>query len=183
MRASSQEFLSVSRGVVLGFIMEKRDLYTETRELTGEFIYKGNEVPKGRYYLTVMAWIQNSKGELLLQLTSKQKKNKWATTGGHPKMGESSLEGIVNEIREELGIDVDKNLFSLFKTVKTEDDFVDLYCLKSDFDINAINVQEDEVEKVGWFKKEEVDGMIDSGLFLPEHVEFYHEFLEYLGYK
>lgn len=34
--------------------MELRDLYDENKNLTGETIYKGEEVPKGRYYITVV---------------------------------------------------------------------------------------------------------------------------------
>lgn len=163
--------------------MEKRDLYTENKELTGEFIYKGDAVPKGRYYLTVAVWIQNSKGEFLLQLTSPQKKHKWSTTGGHPKMGEGSLQGITTEIKEELGIDIDSSLPTLFKTIKTEDDFVDLYYLKSDIDINKVIVQEEEVESVDWFTKEEIDRLIENESFLSAHEEFYYDCLEYLENK
>jgi hypothetical protein len=52
---------------------EKRDLYNSNKQLTGEFVYKGEKIPKDRYYLTVVIWIQNSKDEFLLQLTSPQK--------------------------------------------------------------------------------------------------------------
>ena len=70
------------------------------------------------------------KGEFLLQLTVPTKHHRWSKTGGHPTTGESSLDGIITEIKEELGIDVDRNCLKLFKTIKTEDDFIDLYYLK-----------------------------------------------------
>ena len=110
--------------------MEIRDLYNENKELTGETILKGESVPKGRYYITVVVWIQNDKGEFLIQKRVKSKDGKWATTGGHPVSGETSKQGIITEIKEELGIDADINGIQLFKTIKTEDDFVDLYYLK-----------------------------------------------------
>ena len=47
--------------------MELRDLYDENKELTGETIYKGQDVPKERYYITVVVFIQNSKNEFLIQ--------------------------------------------------------------------------------------------------------------------
>lgn len=37
--------------------MELRDLYDENKELTGGTIYKGQDVPKGRYYITVVVFI------------------------------------------------------------------------------------------------------------------------------
>ncbi len=90
-------------------------------------IKKGENVPLGKYYITVVVFIENDQGQFLLQKRVQNKDGKWATTGGHPKSGQSSLEGIVAEIEEELGINVKQNELTLFKTIQTEDDFVDLY--------------------------------------------------------
>ncbi len=159
--------------------MEIRDLYDENKILTGETIIKGQAVPAGRYYLTVVVFISNFEDQLLIQLTSPQKHHLWSTTGGHPVSGETSLEGIVTEIKEELGIDVDKSKLILFKTIKTVDDFVDIYYLNMDIDINKITVQEAEVEAVKWASISQIKEMIDQGLFLPAHVDFFNEYLEY----
>ena len=126
--------------------MELRDLYDENKKLTGETIFKGQEVPKGRYYITVVIFIQNSKNEFLIQKRVKKKDGKWATTGGHPVSGETSKQGIITEIKEELGIDVLEENIELFKTIKTEDDFIDIYYLKEDIDIKKIKIQKEEVE-------------------------------------
>ena len=158
--------------------MEYRDLYDENKNLTGEKILKGDDVPKGRYYITVAVFIENSNNEFLLQINKKY--NMWTTTGGHPKSGESSLEGIVIEVKEELGLDVEPERFELFKTIKTEDDFVDLYYLKGDFDLSKIQMQEEEVGNVGWFSKEDIEQLINDNKFLPPHIEFYRDCLNYL---
>lgn len=158
--------------------MEYRDLYDENKNLTGEKILKGDDVPKGRYYITVAVFIENSNNEFLLQINKKY--NMWTTTGGHPKSGESSLEGIVIEVKEELGLDVEPERFELFKTIKTEDDFVDLYYLKGDFDLSKIKMQEEEVGNVGWFSKEDIEKLINDNKFLPPHIEFYRDCLNYL---
>ena len=105
--------------------MEYRDLYDENRNLTGEKIEKNEPVPVGRYYVTVVVFIENSNGEMLLQKRSQKKGGQWAMTGGHPKSGETSEVGIRNEIEEELGINVDNDNLVCYKTIKTEDDFVD----------------------------------------------------------
>ena len=72
--------------------MEKRDLYDKDRNLTGEFIFKGEPVPKGKYIIVILVMIQNSKGEFLIQKRSKQKGGKFAATGGHVKSGQTSVE-------------------------------------------------------------------------------------------
>ena len=160
--------------------MEKRDLYDENKKLTGEIIFKGEKVPKGKYYITVIIFIQNTKEEFLIQKRTLKKDGKWATTGGHPVAGESSKQGIITEVREELGIKINEKNIELFKTIKTEDDFVDIYYLKIDVDLNEITIQEEEVEDVKWASIEEINSLIGEGLFLPPHIDFYKFCLEYL---
>ena len=161
--------------------MEKRDLYDENKQKTGEVIEKGQPIPNGRYYITVVVWMQNSEGKFLIQRTVPEKYHMWATTGGHPKSGENSLEGIVTEIKEELGLTVNPNELKLFKTIKTEDDFVDLYYLKHDFTIEEITIQKEEVEDVKWASIEEIESLINEKLFLSSHIEFYRDCLDYLN--
>ena len=52
--------------------------------------------------MVVMIAIQNSKGEFLMQKRSENKGGDWGVTGGHPKSGESPVEGIITEVKEEL---------------------------------------------------------------------------------
>ena len=82
--------------------MEKRDLYNENRELLGKTIFKDEVIPDGSFILMVVGFIENSDGQYLIQKRSGIKGGEWAFTGGHPKHGESSLEGIKTEIIEEL---------------------------------------------------------------------------------
>ena len=161
--------------------MELRDLYDENKKLTGETIYKGQDVPRGRYYITVVIFIQNNKNEFLLQKRVKNKDGKWATTGGHPVSGETSKQGIITEIKEELGINVVEENVELFKTIKTEDDFVDIYYLKEDIDINEIKIQKEEVEDVKWATIEEIQKMIQQKIFSESHKVFFADCLKYLN--
>ena len=160
--------------------MELRDLYNSNRILTGETIEKGQDVPSGRYYITVVVFIENNNGEFLLQKRALKKDGRWATTGGHPVSGESSLEGIVTEIKEELGQTVNQNELTLFKTIMTEDDFVDLYYMNKDIDINDVVLQEEEVEDIKWATKEEIEQLIEEDKFSKSHEEFYRYCLEFL---
>jgi len=160
--------------------MEKRDLYDENKKLTGETIYKNQEVPKGRYYITVVIFIKNNKNEFLIQKRVEEKDGKWATTGGHPVAGETSKEGMITEVRQELGINLEEKNIKLFKTIKTEDDFVDMYFIEEDVNIKQIQLQKEEVEKVKWAKIEEIKELIRSGQFSDAHVKFFYDCLHYL---
>ena len=160
--------------------MELRDLYNGKKVLTGNVIEKGQKVPVGSYYITVVVFIQNDKGEFLLQKRVEKKDGKWATTGGHPKSGESSLEGIVTEIKEELGIDVKQNELTLYKTQKTDDDFVDMYYLKKNIDLGDTILQEEEVDDIMWASREKLQEFIDNDKFSSSHKEFYDYCLSFL---
>lgn len=163
--------------------MEKRDLYDDNKKLTGETVFKGETIPKGRYYITVVIFIQNETGEFLIQKRVKKKDGKWATTGGHPVSGESSKQGIITEIKEELGINVKSENIQLFKTIKTEDDFVDLYYLKENVNIKNVVVQQEEVEKAKWASIEEIKDMIQNDEFSESHTEFFKMCLKFLNEK
>ena len=121
--------------------MEYRDLYDEKRNLTGEYILKGEEIPEGRFILMVVIFIENSKGQFLMQKRCKEKGALWATTGGHPKKGETSLEGIYEECKEELGVSINEP--TLFKQASGKNSYCDLYYLKQD--LENIVIQEEDV--------------------------------------
>ncbi len=160
--------------------MELRDLYNAKKILTGKTIEKGQVVPQGNYYITVVVFIQNNMGEFLLQKRVEKKDGKWATTGGHPKFGESSLEGIVTEIKEELGIDVKQNELTLYKTERTEDDFVDMYYLNKNINLNDVVLQEEEVDDVIWASREKIQELIEQDIFSSSHRGFYDYCLDFL---
>lgn len=160
--------------------MEKRDLYDENKKLTGETILKGDPVPSGRYYITVVIFIQNEKGEFLIQKRVKEKDGKWATTGGHPVSGETSKQGIITEIKEELGINVISDNVKLIDTIKTEDDFVDIYYLKENINLNDIKLQKEEVDKAKWADEKEIKKLIDNNEFSESHTQFFDICLKYL---
>ena len=131
--------------------MEKRDLYDLNRNLTGETILKGDETPKGRYIIVVLVFMQNSKGDFLIQKRSKRKDGKYATTGGHPKSGEDSIQGVLTEVEEEIGIKLNPNDLQLYYSGRSEKErvFWDDYYIKIDIeDIKKLKLQEDEVEDV-----------------------------------
>ena len=156
--------------------IEYRDLYDANKNNIYERVKKGNIIPKNKYYITVVIIIENDNKELLLQVNKKF--NKWSITGGHPKSGEDSITGAQKELQEELNINVSKSELKLFKTIKTEDDFVDLYYLKKNINLKDIKMQYEEVSDINWFTKKNIDKMIKESIFLESHIDFYKIYLD-----
>ncbi len=154
---------------------EERDLYDADRQRTGRTIKVGDPIPDGYYVRVVMVFIQNSSGHYLIQKRAKSRNGMYATTGGHPKAGQSSLQGIVSEIKEELGINVNPVELKLFYSGRSDEEQVlfDDYYLKANIPLSKMKFQKEEVEFATWFMRSEIKGLFKRGKMLPNHYEEY----------
>lgn len=135
-------------------------------------------LPNGKYFKTVIIYIQNSKGEILIQKTSKQKNSEWATTGGHIPFGVSSLDTMHNELLEELGIDIPKENLEYIFTEKYSCALQDNYFIQMDIDIDTLTLQKEEVEFVKWMTVSEIENLIAEGNFRQGNIPFFQYLVE-----
>ena len=157
--------------------MEERDLYNENRELINKTILKDDVIPEGNFILVVVGFLENFEGKYLIQKRSELKGGEWALTGGHPKHGETSLEGIKTEFNEELGVNIQEPI--LFKSVKGKNTFCDLYYIKQNIDLNKVIMQDEEVSDVMFATKEEIDILFEEGKFKKGHYMMFNDYLQY----
>ena len=163
--------------------MERRDLYDSERNLTGETVLKGEETPKGRYIIVVLVFIQNSEGKFLIQKRSERKNGKYATTGGHPKSGESSIQGILTEVEEEIGLKLKPDDLQLYYSGKSEKErvFWDDYYIKMDIeDIKKLKLQKEEVEDVEWLSESEIIQLMEQNKFFKNDYEEFEILMNWL---
>ena len=113
---------------------ELRDLYDEFGNKTELTYYKGDEIPKGDY----------------------------GVTGGHPKSGETPYEGIITEVKEELGIDISKYDITEFDSGCDGKDCYKMYYVKADLDIADLNIQKEELTLVKYFSMQELEEMVEN---------------------
>ena len=163
--------------------MEKRDLYDKNRVFIGKTINKGEQIPKDNYIVVVLVFIQNSEGKFLIQKRSKIKNGKYATTGGHPKTKQTSIEGIITEVKEEIGLDLNKEELKLYFSGRSDEErvFWDDYYIKMDIDnIENLKLQEEEVESICWLSENEIKELMKEGRFFKNHYEEFEILLEWL---
>ena len=151
--------------------MEYLDLYNDKKEKIGKTILRGSEIPEGNYIMIVVIFIENSKGEFLFQYTSKEKGNVWATIGGHVKSGDDAISTAVIEVKEELGIDINKDKLKNIYTGMKNGRIFEVFYLKEDVDINSLTLQKEEVESVKWLSKEELNELINDDNVRKSNVE------------
>ena len=166
--------------------MEKRDLYDANRNLTGKTMYKGEEIPEGSYIVVVLVFIQNTEGKFLIQKRSERKNGLYATTGGHPKSGEDSIQGIITEVKEEIGLDIKPEDLQLYYGGRSDNErvFWDDYYIKMDIpDIESLRLQEEEVASVHWLSRDEIIDLMKNELFFKNHYEEFEILLDWLDKK
>ena len=139
---------------------ELRDLYDEFGNKTELNYYKGDEIPKGYYPMVVMIAIENSEGNFLMQKRVPEKGGDYGVTGGHPKSGETPLEGIITEVREELGLDFSNEKFIEYDSGCDGNDCYKMYFVSKDVDLKDVRIQEDELSEVKWFSMDELKHMV-----------------------
>ena len=159
---------------------EERDLYNYQLELIGKTYFKGDEIPNCYFPMVVMIAIQNSNDEFIMQKRVESKGGDWGVTGGHPKHGETPEQGIITEVKEELGIDISNQKIIEFERGCDGKDCYIMYYVKMDLDIGELNIQLDELSEVRWFSIEKLQQMVDTGELNKNQVEFFIKCVEFL---
>lgn len=156
--------------------IEYLNLYDKDGNLQKE---KGIRGKKTKYLKgIVMIFIENSKGEFLIQKTSKSRGSIHATTGGHVEYGSNFLDSVINEVKEELGIDIRDEKIEELYTYIWEMYYQKVYYLKKDIDIKNITIEKEEVEYIKWLSKEEINELINNNEFREGNIEGYKHILK-----
>lgn len=149
-------------------LIEKWDLYTKYREKTGETHVRGEKIPEGFYHLTVHVWIRNHKGEYLISRRSASRPTfplMWECVGGSVLMGESSIDGAIREVKEEIGLDLNEESGRLlFTKVREKDivndivfnDILDVWLFEYDGEPHLEAATTDEVADCKWMTVSEI---------------------------
>ena len=141
---------------------ELRDLYDKDSNKTYKTYKKGDLIPEGYYPMVVMLVIRNSKGEFLMQKRAQNKGGDWGVTGGHPKSGETPIEGIITEVKEELGLDFSNENLILYDAGCDGKECYKMYYVNKDIEFNDIIIQKEELSEVRWFSMDELKHMVDT---------------------
>ena len=141
-------------------MVELRDLYDINSQKTDKTYRKGEPIPEGYYPMVVMVVIRNSEGKFLMQKRVKSKGGDWGVTGGHPKSGETPLEGIITEEKEELGLDFSHENFIEYDSGCDGKDCYKMYFVNKDINLDDIKIQKEELSEVRWFSMEELQHMV-----------------------
>lgn len=147
--------------------MELLEVLNASGQPTGEILDKNKIHKEGKYHKEVALILLNNKGEILLQKRSSAKEiepNKWSWHGGHVIAGETNIEAIIRETKEELGITLSKNSIKLLAELKRDKlpnrQYTTVYYSTCNLNANVFNIQRKELSEVKWFGFKEFKDMI-----------------------
>lgn len=156
------------------YYTEYRDLYDNNRKPVNKKMLKDGIQSKGLKYVTVVVFIFNPKNKKwLMQKRTKDKGGKWATTSGHPVSGTTSIQGMITEIKEELGLTVQEKELKLITTVQRKKKFADIYYLEKIIDINEVKIQKEEVDDITWMSDKDIEAFYNENKFKKTHYNYY----------
>ncbi|MBQ4542521.1 MAG: NUDIX domain-containing protein [Clostridia bacterium] len=162
---------------------EQREFYDKNSNPTGITYFKGDKAPDGLYPMVVMVCIQNSKGEFLMQKRVPEKGGDYGVTGGHPKKSETPIEGMLTEIKEELGISVNESDLEIFDEGCDGTDCYKMYYLKLDLEVQDFVIQKEELTEVEWFSISKLQEMVENKILNPNQIACFLKCMKYLESK
>ena len=166
--------------------MELLDVYDNNGKVTGRVVTRGDKtvtLNDNEHIAVGVIFIQNNKGEFLIQKTSKEKGGEYTSTGGHVDSGETPLESIKREVKEELGLNVDNDNIIELGYLLYDRPIRFMFYLKKDIDIQTLKLQQEEVESAKFMSVNKIKELTDQGLMLTSHAKIFNKVLEYLEEK
>lgn len=149
------------------------DIYDKNKKKTGRTAERGvDQLKEGEYHIVVTGIIMNSKNEILISKRAEYKKHggMWECNGGSILKGETSLEGILRELKEELGIEFTEKEAIFLKGIrrdKTPPDFKDIWLFKSDVEESKITFPDGESTECKWVSIERFMDMFNKKEIVP----------------
>jgi isopentenyldiphosphate isomerase len=173
---------------------EYLDVLNEEGEMTGGTLSYKEVHQKGLIHLTARVWFVNSKGELLVQKRSLNKRiypGLWdAGVGGHVSSGETSVEGAQKETREEIGLEIPAEEYKFLFRIRApkkkyyedliDNEFNDIYVVYKDLEIDKLKLGKNEVDELRWIDVDTLEKWSKSEKkILADHTEEYKRLVEY----
>ena len=91
----------------------------------------------------------------------------WGQIGGGVQTGETSWDACVRECSEEMGLTPTLKNSILVGTWKRPNDFVDVWLVYSDVNVNDLKLQPSEVQNAKWASRQDIEQMQQNGTFIP----------------
>ena len=155
-------------------MQEYWDIYDINKNKTGRVMKRNDwNMKEGEYYISVLGVVRRSDGKFLITqrvLTKEWAAGWWEIPGGAVKAGESSLEAVIREVKEETGLDVSRAKgeyqFCYHRDNKGQNYIVDIYRFDMDAMEEDLTLQKEETMDGKFATLDEIRSIAKEGKFL-----------------
>lgn len=176
----SIEFFNMKKYIINDEI-ELWDLYDSNRNKLNKDHIRGVKLNEGEYHLVVHVWIKNQNGQYLMSKRSAIKKFPfmWECPGGSVLKGETTYDGGIREVKEEVGVDLSNISGRFITSIKRDEyqDIVDVYEFIYNGPVSLKQATTNEVDEIKWMTKEEIKKYFEEGKLLHTMEYFLSKFL------
>ena len=157
--------------------MEWLQVFDKNQNIVDKKVLRGSNIENDDYIMIVYVFIVNKDKKILLEKNTKY--DKWVIPGGHVISDDPVLD-LKRECSEELGIEINTDNLKIVDTLCNNHRFFKLYFLEYNIDLNAINLQKEEVSSVNLFSVEEIDNLISECELRDNNIIFIEKLKKYL---
>lgn len=163
--------------------MEYFDLLDKNRNSLNKTLPRGTKLNEEEYNQGVEVWIISPSKKILITQRSSQKSHPlmWETPGGCSVAGEDTLQTAYREIKEEIGLPIEKENFKLISTQIYKQQFVDIYTVEADVNISNLNLQSDEIADAKLVTAQELEQLINDNKVVPCSTQDYNAIKDLLN--
>ncbi len=151
------------------------DILDENGNKTGKIKLRSEVHRDGDWHKAVHIWIINDNGDILLQRRCATKDSNPnmldISSAGHLVAGDDSLTGATRELKEELNLEINPNELQFIKTLKkcskkkntfVNNEFDDLYILRTNKKIDEMQFQEEEISEIFFVPYKKFKDMVNN---------------------
>jgi len=146
--------------------MEYFDVYNQAGEKLNKKVPRGQTLAKDEYYKVVHLWIKNKHNQYLIQQRNKSTDRhpyQWAPTAGAVQAGETPLQAVVREAKEEIDLDIESSQLHHVKTWIQSNHMgniiLDVYYLETDISLENLSLDLNEVRQVKYASLKDIEEM------------------------
>ena len=143
--------------------MESFDVVDKNRNLLGYTKNRGDKLNENEYNVGIEVWIFNNKKLLMTKRSlNKSHPGEWEVPGGCSQAGETSIDTLIREIFEEIGIELDRSKYKLLDTQIYKKQFIDIYKSNMIIDKDNVVLQTEEVSDIKFVTKKDFLKMVSN---------------------
>lgn len=156
--------------------MEYFDVFDKDRNFLNKLLPRGTKLNPNEFNQGSEIWIVTDDNKILITQRSKSKSHPlmWEAPRGCSLAGENTLDTVVREIQEEIGLKIDSKKLKFLSTQLYKYQFVDIYTIKLNIDLKELKLQSSEIAKVKLVNFETFEKMIKNNEVVPYIVEHFN---------